>query len=80
MTKQKSSKAHLQVHYLMLKLLQKAIYLDFMDLVQVTKFNPKCKIFNVFWTWHEVKGVICLTGFQTSKILIIQMALKTCEM
>ena len=41
MTKQKSSKANLQVHYLMLKMLQKAMYLDFPDLGQVTKFNPK---------------------------------------
>ena len=41
MTKQKSSKAHLRVHYVMLKMLQKAMYLDFPDLGQVTKFNPK---------------------------------------
>ena len=41
MTKQKSSKAHLQVHCLMLKMLQKAMYLDYPDLGQVTKFNPK---------------------------------------
>ena len=41
MTKQKSSKANLRVHYLMLKMLQKAKYLDFPDLGQVTKFNPK---------------------------------------
>ena len=41
MTKQKSSKANLRVHYLMLKMLQKAMYLDFPDLGQVTKFNPK---------------------------------------
>ena len=41
MTKQKSSKANLRVHYLMLKMLQKAMYLDFSDLGQVTKFNPK---------------------------------------
>ena len=45
MTKQKSSKAILRVHYLMLKMLQKAIYLDFPDLDQVTKFNPKMKDF-----------------------------------
>ena len=41
MTKQKSSKANLLVHYLMLKMLQKAMYLDFPDLGQVTKLNPK---------------------------------------
>ena len=45
MTKQKSSKANLQVHYLMLKMLQKAMYLDFPDLGQVTKFNPKIQDF-----------------------------------
>ena len=45
MTKQKSSEANLQVHYLMLKMLQKAIYLDFPDLGQVTKFYPKMQGF-----------------------------------
>ena len=45
MTKQKSSKANLQVHYLMLKMLQKAMYLDFPDLNQVTKFSPKMQDF-----------------------------------
>ena len=45
MTKQKSSEANLQVHYLMLKMLQKAMYLDFPDLGQVTKFNPKMQDF-----------------------------------
>ena len=43
--KQKSSKLNLRVHYLMLKILQKAIYLDFPDLGQVTKFNPKMQGF-----------------------------------
>ena len=46
MTKQKSSKANLQVHYLILKMLQKAMYLDFPDLGQATKFNPKMQDFN----------------------------------
>ena len=32
MTKQKSSKANLRVHYLMLKVLHKAMYLDIPDL------------------------------------------------
>ena len=41
MTNQKSSKAYLQVHCLMLKMLQKAMYLDYPDLCQVTKFNPQ---------------------------------------
>ena len=45
MTKQKSSKANIQVHYLMLKMLQKAMYLDFPDLGQVTKLNPKMQNF-----------------------------------
>ena len=42
-TKQKSSKANLRVHYLMLKMLHKAMYLHFPDLGQVTKFKPKMK-------------------------------------
>ena len=45
MTKQKSSKANLRVHYLMLKMLQKTMYLDFPDLGQVTKLNPKMQDF-----------------------------------
>ena len=45
MTKQKSSKANLRVHYLMLKMLQKAMYLDFPDLGQVSKFNPEMQDF-----------------------------------
>ena len=39
MTKQKSSKANLRVRYLMRKMLQEAMYLDFPDLGHVTKFN-----------------------------------------
>ena len=45
MTKQKSSKANLRVQYLMLKMLLKAMYLHFLDLGQVTKFNPKMQHF-----------------------------------
>ena len=45
MIKQKSSKANFRLHYLMLKMLQKAMYLDFPDLGQVTKFNPKMQDF-----------------------------------
>ena len=45
MTKQKSSKANLQEHYLILKMLQKAMYLNFPDLGQITKFNPKIEDF-----------------------------------
>ena len=44
MTKQKSSKTNLRVHYLMLKMLQKAID-HFPDLGPVTKFNPKMQDF-----------------------------------
>ena len=44
-TKQKSSKANLRVHYLMLKMLHKAMHLDFPDLGQVTKFKPKMQDF-----------------------------------
>ena len=50
MTKQKSSKANLRVRYLMLKMLQKAMYLDFPDLGKSQNLTPKCKILNVFWT------------------------------
>ena len=45
MTKQKSSKANLRVHYLMLKMLHKAMYLDIPDLGQVTKFKLKTQDF-----------------------------------
>ena len=75
--KKKLSKANLRV---MLKMLQKAIYLDFSDQAKSQNWTPKCKIINVFLTWPEVKGGICWIGFQISKILLIQMALKTCEM
>ena len=44
-TKQKSSKANLREHYFMLKMLQKAMYLNFRNLGQVTKFNPKMQDF-----------------------------------
>ena len=49
MTKQ-NSKSNFGANYLMLEMLQKAIYLASPDLGRVTKFNPKCKILNVFWT------------------------------
>ena len=52
MTKQKSSKANLRVHYLMLKMLPEAMYLDFSDLGQVTKFKLKM---------HDFKRVLDLT-------------------
>ena len=48
MTKQKPSKANLRVNDLMLKLLQKAMYLDFSDQDKSQNLTPKCKILNVF--------------------------------
>ena len=62
-TKQKSSKENLRVQYLMLKMMQKAMYLDFSDLDQVTKFNPKMHDFKGVWTLPKVKGVIFSVGF-----------------
>ena len=57
MTKHKSSKTNLRVHYLMLKMLQKAMYLDILDLGQVTKFNPKMQDFKrvLDLTWSKRK-------------------------
>ena len=57
-----------------------AQYLDSPDQAKSQNLTPKWKILNVFWTWLKVKGGICSTGFQISKILFFQMALKTCEM
>ena len=65
---------------LMLKMLQKAMYLNSPDQAKSQNLTPKCKILNVFWTSLEVKRGICRIGFQISKILFFQMALKTCEM
>ena len=56
MTKQKSSKANLRVYYLILKMLQKAMYLDFPDLGQVTKFNPKMQDFKRVLELTRSKG------------------------
>ena len=47
MTKRKSLKANLRVHHLMLKMLLKAMYRDFPDLGQVTKFNSKMQDFKL---------------------------------
>ena len=80
MKKQKSSKANLRVHYFMLKMLQKASTLISLTWAKSQNLIPKCKILNMFWTSHEVKGEICSTNFQTSKILLFQMALKTFKM
>ena len=51
LTKQKSLKANLRVHYLMQKMLQKATYLDFPDSGQVTKFNHKMQDFKRVLDW-----------------------------
>ena len=64
---------------LMLKMLQKAMYLDSPDQAKSQNLTPKCKILNEFWTPLEVKGGICRIGFQLSKILFFQMALKSAK-
>ena len=56
MTKQKSTKANLRVYYLILKMLQKAMYLDFPDLGQVTKFNCKMQDFKCVLELTRSKG------------------------
>ena len=87
MTKQKFSKANLRLHYLMLKMLQKAMYLDFPDSGQVTKFNPKIQDFkrvldlswskgNDFFDWlSNIKNFIVSNGSENVRN-VIQMALK----
>ena len=47
---------NLRVNDLMLKILQKAIYLDFPDQAKSQNLTPKWKILNVFWTWLGVKS------------------------
>ena len=56
------------------------MHLDSPDHAKSQNLTPKRKILNVFWTWPEVKGGICSIDLQISKILFLQMALKTCEM
>ena len=87
MTKQKSSKANLRVHYLILKILQKAMYLDFPDLGQVTKFNPKMQDFkraleltlskgSDFFKWlSNIKNFVLLDGSENVRN-VIRIALK----
>ena len=72
--------AKLRVNDLMLKMFQKAMYLHSPDKTKSQNLTSKCKILNLFWTWLEVKGGICLIGFQISKMSFFQMALNTCEM
>ena len=85
-TKQKSSKANLRVRYLMLKMLQKAMYLDFPDLGQVTKFNSKMQDFNrvldlicskgSFFSWlSNIKNFVLSNGSEMVRN-VIRIALK----
>ena len=80
MTKQKFSKANLRVHYFMLKMLQKAMYHDFPDLGQVTKFNPKMQDFRRVLELTRTKGSDFFKWLLKIKNFVFQMALKTCEM
>ena len=50
MTKQKSLKANLRVHYLMLKCCRKQCTLISLTWAKSQNLTPKCKILNVFWT------------------------------
>ena len=87
MTKQKSLKANLRVHYLMLKTLQKAMYFDFSDLGQVTKFNPKMQDFKrvLDLTWSKgsdifnwlsnIKNFVLSSGSENVRN-VIRIALK----
>ena len=87
MTKQKSSKANLREHYLMLKMLQRAMCLDFPDLGQVTKLNPKMQDFKCvldltsskgsdFFNWlSNIKNFVLSNGYENVRN-VIQIALK----
>ena len=87
MTKQKYSKANLRVHYLMLKMLQKAMYLDFPDLGQVTKFDPKMQHFkrvldltwskgSDFFNWlSNIKNFVLSNGLENEQN-VIRIAIK----
>ena len=48
--KTKILKANFRVNNLMLKMLQKAMYLDSPDQAKSQNLSPKCKILYVFWT------------------------------
>ena len=80
MTKQKSSEKNFRVNDFMLKMLQKAMYLDSPDHAKSQNLTTKYKILNVFCNGPKVKGGICSTDFQISKNFFFQMALKTFEM
>ena len=71
MTKQKSSKANLRVHYFMLKVLQKAMYLDFRNLGQVTKFNPKMQDFKRVLDLTSRKGSDLFNWFSNLKNFVL---------
>ena len=59
MTKQKSSKANLQVNDLMLKMLQKAMYLDSPDQAKSQNLTPKWKCFKrvLDLTWSKGRNL-----------------------
>ena len=87
MTKQKSSKANLRVHYLILKMLQKAMYFDFLDFGQVTKLNPEMQDFKRvldltwskerdFFNWFSnIKNFVLSNGSENMRN-VIRIALK----
>ena len=58
------TKKNLRANDLMLKMLQKAMYLDSPDQAKSQNLTTKCKILNVFWTRPEVKGGICSISFE----------------
>ena len=65
--KTKIFKANLRVNDLMLKMLQKAMYLDSPDQAKSPNLTPKCDILNVFWTWPEVKEGFVQLAFKSQK-------------
>ena len=71
LTKQKSPQANLRVNDLILKMLQKTMYLNSPDQAKSQNLNPECKILNGrdFFNW-----------LSNLKNLFFQISLKTCEM
>ena len=68
--KTKTFKENLQVNYLMLKMLQKAMYLASSNLSHVTKFNSKMQDFKrvLNLTWSKGKDFFQLT-FMSQKCI-----------
>ena len=67
---QQNSQVNLGAKYLMLKMLQKKIYLASPDLGQITKFNPKMQDFKQVLNLTWSKGRDFSIGIQISKILM----------